>query len=563
MDPAAGETRSNKAPTDACDLPAEGRNVQVRLSRGSAPLVGLACCALLWILLVSGDVWGRGLPQTPDVQLASGVSVSIELSPGPHLPRDQTLTGVVTVDGLDHNSYSSVVFRADIVGHEDNTSTCYGEDTGQYMDVGVDASSESFDIEVFKPCDPPGGFGTYDYILDLGVWRDGQVPSSSNALASARVRFLVSSHLQIGETWGPAPEPTAAAWMDPDPSTVDWVVHGEWRHFRIRSNLLLYGRDNLFIVASTSVVGHFSTFGPDLSPEEACTDEYRIDLSWRVAVHQRMWIVACQPGEATIDLLHETDSVAPLYSYQVTTHAWTPSDGVSTVEEDPSSGTAGGGGGTGGGGTGGGGTDIEQAKASEVFTDIDPGVSYEPAVTWMILHDITRGCAPALFCPLANLARQRFVTFLWRAAGEPTPRNLGSEVFADVMEGGYADQAIGWAASSGITVGCTEGRLGDPDWHFCPSQLVTRGQMATLLYRHVEADYIGTTTPYTDVEPDRFYATGIAWLTDFEVVPGCNAVLFCPNRSATRAEAALFINGTAIRPHIWGEGNTRLMPQPN
>ena len=87
--------------------------------------------------------------------------------------------------------------------------------------------------------------------------------------------------------------------------------------------------------------------------------------------------------------------------------------------------------------------------------------------------------------------------------------------------------------------------------------------MATLLYRHVEADYQGAAPPYTDVEPDRFYTPSIAWLTDFQAVPECGPQSFCPNRNATRAEAALFINGVAIRLHIWGKGNTSFIPQPN
>ena len=46
--------------------------------------------------------------------------------------------------------------------------------------------------------------------------------------------------------------------------------------------------------------------------------------------------------------------------------------------------------------------------------------------------------------------------------------------------------------------------------------------MATLLYRHVEAEYIGATLPYTDVQPDRYYAESITWLTDFQIVSGCD-----------------------------------------
>ena len=217
------------------------------------------------------------------------------------------------------------------------------------------------------------------------------------------------------------------------------------------------------------------------------------------------------------------------------------------------------GGGRGGGGGGSSGGEVDDGlppTASELFEDINPGVWYEQAVTWMILHKVTSGCATTMFCPDANLTRQQFVTFLWRAAGRPTPTYQGSEAFKDVPEGTYSDRAIGWAVSNGTTVGCTQGTFGDPDWRFCPTRPVTRGQMATLLYRHVEADHTGAAPPYTDVEPDKFYTPSITWLTDFQVVPGCGPQLFCPNRNATRAEAALFINGVAIRPHIWGPGNT-------
>ena len=219
--------------------------------------------------------------------------------------------------------------------------------------------------------------------------------------------------------------------------------------------------------------------------------------------------------------------------------------------------------GAGGAGVGGGGGDEGlPPRASELFEDIDPGVWYEQAVSWMILHNITSGCNAAMFCPEANLTRQQFVTFLWRAAGRPSGPYQGSEAFADVIPGGYAEQSIGWAVANGVTKGCTPGQYGDSTWQFCPTRPVTRGQMATLLYRHAAADYIGASPPYTDVDPDRFYTPGITWLTDFRVAPGCGPDLFCPNRNATRAEAAVFIYGVAIRPHLWGEGNTNFIPQP-
>ena len=202
----------------------------------------------------------------------------------------------------------------------------------------------------------------------------------------------------------------------------------------------------------------------------------------------------------------------------------------------------------------------EPQRASHLFDDVPPEAWYEPAVTWMANHNITKGCAVRQFCPDRDLTRQQFVTFLWRAAGEPLATHLGSEAFADVHEGVYSDEAIGWAISGEVIEGCTPGTLGDQDWNFCPQQPVTRGHMATLLYRHVEADYIGQTAPYTDVAPDSDHANSVAWIHDLEIATGCDTDLFCPDRNATRAEAAAFINGVAARPRAWGPGNSSFPP---
>ena len=54
--------------------------------------------------------------------------------------------------------------------------------------------------------------------------------------------------------------------------------------------------------------------------------------------------------------------------------------------------------------------------------------------------------------------------------------------------------------------------------------------MATLLYQHVEADYIGQTAPYADVAPDSDHANSVAWIHEFEIAIGCEPDLFCPDR---------------------------------
>ena len=80
------------------------------------------------------------------------------------------------------------------------------------------------------------------------------------------------------------------------------------------------------------------------------------------------------------------------------------------------------------------------------------------------------------------MTRAQFVTFLWRATGEPSPSQPGSLVFNDVKADSFANAAIGWAAHTGVTTGCN--RATDPGGaRFCPDDTVTRAQVATLIYR--------------------------------------------------------------------------------
>ena len=59
--------------------------------------------------------------------------------------------------------------------------------------------------------------------------------------------------------------------------------------------------------------------------------------------------------------------------------------------------------------------------------------------------------------------------------------HLGSDIFEDVPKGHWADEAIGWAVSEGITSGVSDTR-------FDPDGTVTRAQIVTFLYRAIVED---------------------------------------------------------------------------
>ncbi len=102
----------------------------------------------------------------------------------------------------------------------------------------------------------------------------------------------------------------------------------------------------------------------------------------------------------------------------------------------------------------------------------------------------------------------------------------------------YGD--IEWLAAEGITKGCNPP---DNDM-FCPTNPVTRGQMAAFLHRALG----GTLTPgaavtFTDIDGLAFEAD-IEWLGSVGVTKGCNPPdndMYCPANSVTRGQMAAFL----------------------
>lgn len=70
--------------------------------------------------------------------------------------------------------------------------------------------------------------------------------------------------------------------------------------------------------------------------------------------------------------------------------------------------------------------------------------------------------------------RAMAVTYMWKAAGSPTPKKMVS--FSDVPASASYAKAVSWAVEQGITKGTTPTT-------FSPSKTCTRGQIVTFLYR--------------------------------------------------------------------------------
>ena len=117
---------------------------------------------------------------------------------------------------------------------------------------------------------------------------------------------------------------------------------------------------------------------------------------------------------------------------------------------------------------------VEEAS-EQIFKDVPANAYYYEAVKWAQEKGITGGIGNGLFGPNDPCTRAQIVTFLWRAAGSPAPKNTGT-AFGDVKLGSFYEQAVAWAVENGITGGTGEGM-------FSPDATCTRAQSVTFLWR--------------------------------------------------------------------------------
>lgn len=113
----------------------------------------------------------------------------------------------------------------------------------------------------------------------------------------------------------------------------------------------------------------------------------------------------------------------------------------------------------------------EPKTTESPFTDISEKDYYYKAVLWAVEQGITNGVGHGRFNPEGTCTRGQVATFLWRAAGEPVPTTGGND-FSDVSEDAYYAKAVRWAVEQGITNGVGKGKF-SPDGQCTRGQIVT------------------------------------------------------------------------------------------
>ncbi len=166
------------------------------------------------------------------------------------------------------------------------------------------------------------------------------------------------------------------------------------------------------------------------------------------------------------------------------------------------------------------------------FTDVAAGSYCYDAVQWAVANGITNGTDATHFSPNAGCTRGQVVTFLWRAAGEPT---VGGNVgFVDVAPGSYCYEAVKWAVANGITKGTDA-------THFSPNAACTRGQVVTFMYRAEGEPAVGGNVGFVDVAAGSYCYNAVQWAVANGITKGTDATHFSPSATCTRGQVVTFL----------------------
>ncbi len=175
---------------------------------------------------------------------------------------------------------------------------------------------------------------------------------------------------------------------------------------------------------------------------------------------------------------------------------------------------------------------LSQAYAtSHPFTDVVGGSYYEESVIWAVESGVTNGTSATTFSPSGICTRAQVVTFLWNAAGQPTPTTM-TNPFTDVKEGDWYYSAVLWAVEEGITAGTTTTT-------FSPSQTCTDAQVITFLWRangEPSEGYLDDTLAHYQ---GNYYEDAIAWANLNNIL--FSASPFDPEKNTSRADIVTYL----------------------
>ena len=167
------------------------------------------------------------------------------------------------------------------------------------------------------------------------------------------------------------------------------------------------------------------------------------------------------------------------------------------------------------------------------FSDVAVDAWYADAVAYVRDNGLMSGTSAATFEPDGAMTRAMLAATVYRAAGSPAVS--GTDSFTDTADGAWYADAVLWAARQGIISGYGNGLFG-------PGDLVSREQIAAILWRYAGSPAAEAGTDFADEEDISNYAAqAVDWARANGVVDGVDGNRFLPQDNATRAQVAAIL----------------------
>jgi len=168
----------------------------------------------------------------------------------------------------------------------------------------------------------------------------------------------------------------------------------------------------------------------------------------------------------------------------------------------------------------------------------------EEAIDWAFTAGITDNCPILgdLTCPELAVTRDEMARFLWRFQGSPLAAAAAAAAAFDDVP---TDVSYGPALDWLVEADIT---LGCTTTSYCPTGAVTRAEMAAFLWR-LEGSPEGSVPARFDDIPNNFFAgPAVDWLLASSTTTGCTTISYCPQDLVTRAEMFTFLQGLETAP---------------
>ncbi len=157
------------------------------------------------------------------------------------------------------------------------------------------------------------------------------------------------------------------------------------------------------------------------------------------------------------------------------------------------------------------------------------GTTYAADIAWALGTGLSSGCGVDLFCPNDQVTRAEVATWLARAFDLPTTTN---DYFSD-DETSPNEADINRLAAAGVTSGCGSGI-------YCPSRVLKRGELATLIVRTSKLP--ATSTDYFTDDEKSVHEANINALAKAGIAISCGTGIYCPNAAVLRGPLAAFMH---------------------